>query len=309
MSKKQVLLAIGLVLAVGTVARADLIGVTTTERVNESVFGGSPNLTTQMRAAGTNLGGYEFANDITHSTPMVGDIVNIVTVDQFSSYLTGGTGGSRGTKNDASPATVTVITATQFKITSLPAGAINGTLINSVAGVYNTAAINVLHPASYGATDATGATFVSPTATYSLTAPPVLGIVPGANGEGDAFTAAQINFQAVNTGANALSQATALYKEINNGGFLVIDPSAFPGLNPSGQGQLGLITEAAQVWHSPNPERRGHGGPEHDLHQPEPRGRLLLCHLREWYGYGLRPFADRGHGRCRVLVRHQRRSD
>jgi hypothetical protein len=242
---KRILFAVLVALVVAATGRADIF-VTSTETVNQSVFGGSPNLALQMRAVGTSLGGYSFANDITSTTPTAGDLVNVVSVDHFTAYITGGTGFNRGTNNVANPQTITIVSATQQRVTSVTAGGINTQILSGQAGFYNVpAGFNPQHPSTWGATNPG---FVNPTGRYTLASVPSQGVVPSPPGEGDFFTPAQINVFGLNTAANTLSQGTALFKELNNAGFLVIDQQpAPPGGTFAGNGQFALIVTQIQT--------------------------------------------------------------
>jgi hypothetical protein len=226
-------------LVVVSTGRADIF-ITSTETVNQSVFGGSPTLLQQMRAAGSNFAGYAFDNNISHTSPQVGDLINTVAVDHFTTYVTGGTGFNRGTNNVANPQTVTVIIASQERITSAAGGVFNVAYLSGRAALYNTSGLNATHPSTWGFTGIGGATPL-----YSLANVPSQGIVPSPVGEGDAFAPGQINVGSVNTLAPQQAQQQVLFNEVNNGGFLVIDKlGAPPGGVFAGNGQLALVNLA-----------------------------------------------------------------
>jgi hypothetical protein len=244
---KRILFVLLVALVVASTGRADIF-ITSTETVNQPVspVNGSPTLLLQMRAAGTSLGGYNYGNDITSTSPTVGDLVNAVTVDHFTAYITGGTGFNRGTSNTANPQTVTIVAAFQERITNVVgavgAQTISTQILSGQAGLYIASPLSLGHPTSYGATNAAGTTFNAPFALYSLAAVPSQGVLPSPAGEGDVFAPGQINQTAFNTNAQQLSQAVALFKETNNGGFLVIDKQPTPpGGVFAGNGQLALI--------------------------------------------------------------------
>ena len=134
------------VMVIASSGRADVVFATGTETVNQSVFAGSPSYSMVNRMTGTTLGGYEFANDITSTTPTVGDFVNIVVVDKVTGYVQ--TGG--GSPSSSFPVTVTLVGAIQAQITSTPAGAINTTFLSGLFGIFFDFDIQHLAPQHMG---------------------------------------------------------------------------------------------------------------------------------------------------------------
>src|SRR5262249_1387922 len=117
---KKTAFALLAALAVVTTGRADIF-VPGTETVNENVYGSPGAITGVNRITGTTLGGYEYANDITSTSPTKGDIVNIIVVDKITGYNQAGGGSPSSTFSN----TVTLVGAIQARIDSTSAGAIN----------------------------------------------------------------------------------------------------------------------------------------------------------------------------------------
>jgi len=243
---KIVAFSLAVVLAVSATARADVF-VTGTETANQSALGGSTSFDVVTRVNGTTLGGYDFGNNITSASGpgAKGDTVNVLVVDQITSY-----------NRNASPSnplsnfgtnTGVVVFAGQLHITSISGTAITAQFINGQFGIFqgSQATYDPKHAATWGATNAAGTTFVSPVGLYSLSTPTA--VVPGPNGQGDFFLASQVNQSGFNTNAAVQSQAVALFNEVTNGGFLVVDPV----LGQTGVGQLAQTTAQLQTANLP----------------------------------------------------------
>jgi hypothetical protein len=226
---QRLILALALAFGLVTSVHADTF-VTGTETVNQSAFGGNPSYNMVNRITGTSLGGYEFANDITHTTPTVGDLVNIVVVDKITGYIqTGGTNQNPGFGAN----NVLMVSALQAQITSTGLGVINTKFLSSSIGFYlNTGGYNPQNPSTWGASIA--GVFQTPTAITSLVNPPT-NVVPGPNGQGDLFLASQINGSTVNTGANQQSESRILYGPLICGTPAFVVPDFVPGQSAFGQ--------------------------------------------------------------------------
>jgi hypothetical protein len=222
-------------LVVATTGRADTF-VTGSETVNQAApgFGGSGSTPFVIRAVGTSLGGYEFANDITSvGAPKAGDVVNIIEVDNFSQFNQANPPGGVARQN--SPNFVTVVIAAQATVNTVNGQVATGVINKATAGFFTTPTFNPQSPATW-------ASQANPLASYSLAGQ--IGVVPGkaANGspaEGDFFLPGQINTFSINLTTPTLFQGTALFKEVNNGGYLNVD--LIPGT--IGLGQLGIYAE------------------------------------------------------------------
>jgi hypothetical protein len=237
---KRLLLA--LVPAIGLVAPAHAdVFVTGTETANQAALGGSTSFNQVIRVNGTAFGGRDFGNDITSTSPTAGDLVNIITVDQITSYNRNGS-PSNPLSNFGNNTGV-IVAAIQGKLVSVGGGFFNVQILNGRAGFYaqSQATYDPLHPATYGATNAAGTTFNTPVAQYTLHTP--VDVVPGPKGESDNFPASQVNSTSVNTVAGTTSQGRFLFGEDFNGGFLVVDPVT----GQKAVGQLGLSQAQIQT--------------------------------------------------------------
>src|SRR2546425_417828 len=89
--------------------------ITEAANVNQTVGGGSPssNLTNIIRLSGTNLGGYDYLNDVTSTTPTKGDLVNLVTFDVLTRYIQ--VGGNTFAPPDFGGKDPVLVTAVQGK--------------------------------------------------------------------------------------------------------------------------------------------------------------------------------------------------
>jgi uncharacterized repeat protein (TIGR01451 family) len=199
--------------------------------VNQTVAGGpaGSDLTNIIRISGTNLGGFEFANDITSSTPTVNDYINLVAVDQISNYTEVGGNAHRTSFGNN---TVALIYAMQAQVTAVTVSGgvtnVSVSILGGALGLYPIPASNYdpLRVAQDGATDAlTGLTFNNPLALYTLNA--AANVEPGLDGEGDFFPVDQLNQASPSIGTPSLSLGVVLISTTNSGGFI----TSLPGRN------------------------------------------------------------------------------
>jgi hypothetical protein len=172
---------------------------TTLANVNQTVVGGAPDLPNIKQIDGTSLGGMAYDNDISHTTPQVNDLINVVVVDQVTSY-----NASNGTNPLAgfSPNTLTMVAAAQGQITAISNGIFTVNFLSGELAFFiasgNT--YNPQEPSTWGATDSTGTHFQGDKALYTMTL--AQNVFPG-NGQGIApFGADEINQTSLNTNAS-----------------------------------------------------------------------------------------------------------
>jgi len=221
---KKIPLSLLAVLAVATMGHADVFS-TGTETANQAVLGGATSFNVVTRVDGTSFGGFDFGNDITSAAgPNVKDIVNVVTVDQITSYNRNAAPSNPLSNFGAN--TAVLVFAGQLKVTSVVGSAVQAQVLNGSFGIFqgSQATYDPKHAATWNATGV-------PVALYSLSVP--ITVIPGPNGQGDFFPAGNVNVAAFNTNAIVQSQAVLLFNEVSNGGFLVVD--SVPGQTGVGQ--------------------------------------------------------------------------